>query len=88
MKGFGKLHLGWAVSKARTRTTACYQDVIVEVDLPHLRLVRTRAIPFRSTVLNALKETVSPGVVLNLTVAGFLTVFTPTNLTFREAMLA
>jgi len=58
------------------------QHIAVEIDALHFFLARKRTASFRSNVFTARKETVSPDFVLNLTVAGFFTVFVATNLTF------
>src|SRR5579862_834394 len=59
-----------------------YQNIAVEIDTPHLRPARNFTTFLSLTVLTALKETVWPDFVLNLTVAGLATVFVATNLTF------
>lgn len=62
------------------------EDVAVEVDAPYLFFARNRTAPFFSKVLSALKATVRPDFVLNVTVVGFLAVSTAVNRTFCFAM--
>lgn len=62
------------------------EDVTVDVDAPYLFFARNRTTPFFLKVLSALKETVSPDLVLNFTRVGFFTVLTATNLTFCFVM--
>jgi len=62
------------------------EDIAVEVYELHFFLDRKPTVFFCSTVLNALKETVSPDFVLNFTRVGFATVLVALNVTMVEAI--
>jgi hypothetical protein len=62
------------------------ENITVQIDSVHALFAPKRTTFFCLNVLTALKETVLPDFVLNLTVAGFLTVLTATNLTLFFAI--
>src|ERR1700723_3046533 len=63
------------------------EDIAIQIDSLYLFLARKRIVSLFLTVFSALKDTASPDLVLNLTVAGFLTVLMALNRTFSVPVL-